>query len=65
MKNYGILDFEGSIFQQKKLRFLTESVSNLNLQCEDGILKVSLFVADERTYLGRFRGIFRTLQDLG
>ena len=36
---------------------LTESVSDLNLEYEVGILKVKLYVADERTSLRLSRGI--------
>ena len=34
-----------------------ESVSDLNFEYEDGILKVRLYVADERTSLRPSRGI--------
>ena len=38
-------------------RFLMESVSDLNFEYEDGILKVRLYVAGERTSLRLSRGI--------
>ena len=51
-----VLDYLGSIFQEFE-RFLTESVSDLNFKYQDGILKVKLYVADERTFLRLSRGI--------